>query len=177
MQNHYLLNLLITPVWRYDLLTQIKYPLDLNQFLISVTITFHPPMVSMFPKGSTRINLGTVEIDSALSEHVDMGTDVSLLVPDHSAAIVQDTFITPSNQGTWITFSQDLSAGSIRLGRWLSFTNATRLRDPSTFGAKELIQMLSDHVGTQYGYREDIRFPGGGFQHLCTAVVVPTGGD
>lgn len=158
--------------WRYDLATNAMDP------------TFHPLTMNVravvddqrtgsifFPPETTRILFGGVSVTSPLSGLVNMGYDVSTLTTRYSSVTVQDTFITPTNQGTWTSLYEQYSNNAVHLGRNLQFTNDPRLNDPTGFGSTELRSLLASQLGRQYGYREDITFPGGGFQHHGTATL------
>jgi hypothetical protein len=57
--------------------------------------------------GSIRIPFKGVRISSPLSGLVEMGYDLSSLTDRSSSVTVQDTFITPSNQGTWTNLLEE----------------------------------------------------------------------
>lgn len=158
--------------WRYDLATNAMdptfQPLAMN---VQAIIDDERTGSIFFPPETTRILFGDVSITSPLSGLVNMGYDVSTLTTQYSNVNVQDTFITDTNQGTWTVLDEKFVGNDAILERDLQFTDDPRLTDPANFGSADLRSLLASHLGKQYQYREDIVFPGGGFQHHGVATV------
>jgi hypothetical protein len=158
--------------WRYDLAAS-SFDSAFVPFTMNVRAVVDDRRIGSisFPPDTTRILFDGVQITSPLSGLMDMGYDVSLLSERSSTVSVQDTFITEVNQGTWTNLYEQFSANGVTLGRNLQFTNDSRLSDPANFNTPDLRSLLASHLGKQYTYREDITFPGGGYQHHGLATL------
>lgn len=158
--------------WRYDLGASAMDP-SFQPLAMNVRAILDDQRMGsiFFPPDTTRIIFGEVQINSPLSSLVDMGLNLATLNTKYSSVSVQDTFISPSNQGTWTSFYEEFSNSGANLGRSLQFSHDPRLPNPSLFGSAELLVLLVSHLGDQYGYREDITFPGGGYQHHGVATL------
>jgi hypothetical protein len=162
----------VNMLWRYDLFTNAFDP-NFQPFPMNIVATVDDQLTGriFFPPDTTRILFGAVTIDSALSTLVDMGYDLSLFNSTYSQATVQDTFISPSNQGTWTDLYDSSFNSDAIYSKDLQFTADPRLTDPNNFGSADFDALLQSDVGKQYGYREDIVFPGGGYQNYGVATL------
>jgi hypothetical protein len=158
--------------WRFDLSTGAMdpsfHPVD---FDIEAIVDDHITEIKTLPPDTTRILFGEVMINSPLSSILSMGLDTTNLRNRFSSANVQDTFVSPTNQGTWITLSEDYWGTDGSYAKWLQFNNLSRLSDPLNFSYQDFYNLLSSTVGQQYGYREDTGFLGGGFQNHGLATL------
>jgi hypothetical protein len=157
--------------WRYDLGAGTDDP-SFSPFTMGVQAVIDDQRTGVLPIGaSTRILFSGVQITSPLSTLVNFGYDISTLDTRYTGVNVQDTYITPSNQGTWTSLYEEFTGNGASLGRSLQYVNDPRLSDPVNFGSAELFALLSSHLNKQYGYREDVVFEGGGYQHHGIATL------
>jgi hypothetical protein len=163
----------VAMLWRFDLRTNAM-DATFQPFTMALQSVFDDQYDGTFlvspDTTQIRFGVGTFQINSPLASLVDMGYDVSTLAYQYSSVVVQDTYVTPSNQGTWTMLDQILAGNGVTYLKTLQYTLDPRLSSPNTFGVADLHQLLQSHVGADFWYREDIYMPGGGgYQHLGTA--------
>jgi hypothetical protein len=163
--------------WQCDLSTNAMNPLFVPLTInIQAVVDDQKTGVILFPPDTTRILFGGVSIASPLSSLVPMGHTPSPTDARYPSADVQDTFITPTNQGTWISLDEEFWGTNTSYGRNFQYTNLPRLTDPLNFDSDDFYSLLLSTVGQTWGYREDSGFPGGGFQTHGDATLLSVTG-